>query len=40
MAINSDFGAGWTPRLLSILRIVTGFIYMLHGSAKVLHVPH
>ncbi|MDQ6619730.1 MAG: DoxX family protein [Pseudomonadota bacterium] len=29
----------WAPRMLSVLRIVTGFIFMLHGTAKILHVP-
>jgi putative oxidoreductase len=29
----------WAPRMLSILRIVTAFIFLLHGSAKILHVP-
>ena len=30
----------WAPRLLSALRIVTAFLFMMHGSAKILHVPH
>jgi putative oxidoreductase len=30
----------WTPRLLSVLRIVTAFLFVMHGSAKVLHFPH
>jgi putative oxidoreductase len=25
---------------LSVLRIVTAFLFMVHGSAKLLHVPH
>jgi putative oxidoreductase len=25
---------------LSVLRIVTAFLFMAHGSAKILHVPH
>jgi putative oxidoreductase len=29
----------WTPRVLSVLRIVTAFLFMMHGSAKILHVP-
>jgi putative oxidoreductase len=30
----------WAPRALSVLRIVTAFLFMVHGSAKLLHVPH
>src|SRR6266496_977740 len=30
----------WAPRLLSVLRIVTAFLFMMHGAAKVLHVPY
>jgi putative oxidoreductase len=30
----------WAPRALSVLRIVTAFLFMMHGSAKLLHVPH
>src|SRR3954454_22200060 len=26
--------AGWTPRLLSVLRIITGFLLMPHGAQK------
>ena len=37
---DRDFFAIWTPRLQSILRIVAGGLFMLHGSAKLLHVPH
>ena len=29
----------WTPRLLSILRIVAAFLYLLHGSQKLLGIP-
>jgi len=32
--------APWTPRVLSILRIVSAYLFMLHGSAKLLHIPH
>lgn len=35
-----SFFATWSPRLLSVLRIVTGFLYTQHGMAKLLHVPH
>lgn len=30
----------WAPRMLSVLRIVTAFLFLCHGSAKLLHVPH
>ena len=30
----------WTPRLLSVLRIVAGLLFVEHGSAKLLHFPH
>ncbi len=29
----------WTPRLLSILRVVTGFVFMEHGTQKLFHFP-
>ena len=30
----------WSPILLSILRIVTAFMFFQHGSAKLFHIPH
>lgn len=30
----------WTPRILGILRIVTGLLFMQHGAAKLFGVPH
>jgi putative oxidoreductase len=33
------FPASWAPRLLSILRIVTGLMFMLHGAQKLLGFP-
>jgi putative oxidoreductase len=30
----------WRDTVLSILRIVTAFLFLLHGTAKILHVPH
>jgi DoxX len=38
-----DFAAlrpAWEPRILSILRIVVGVLYMEHGLAKILDFPH
>ena len=34
------FLAPWTPRMLGILRIVIGFLFLQHGSAKLLGIPH
>ena len=30
----------WTARALSLLRLVTAYLYLQHGTAKLLHVPH
>jgi hypothetical protein len=30
----------WEPRVLSILRIMVGLLYMEHGTAKILDFPH
>ena len=30
----------WSPRLLGVLRIVTGLLFLQHGSAKLLGIPH
>ena len=34
------FLAPWMPRVLGILRIVIGFLFLQHGSAKLLGMPH
>jgi putative oxidoreductase len=31
--------ADWTPRLLSVLRIVTAFLFVEHGTQKLLGLP-
>jgi putative oxidoreductase len=31
--------ANWTPRLLSVLRIVSAFLFMAHGTQKWLNFP-
>jgi putative oxidoreductase len=30
----------WAPQALSLLRVITAFLYIQHGTAKLLHVPH
>jgi len=38
--MNFDaLGAAWAPRLLSILRIMTGLLFLQHGTAKLLKIP-
>ena len=32
-------GTTWAPRLLSVLRIMAGLLYMTHGIAKLLKYP-
>jgi len=40
MALDKGFFDTWTPRGLATLRIVTAFLFLQHGTAKLLHVPH
>jgi putative oxidoreductase len=37
---NRELFTLWSPRVLSILRIVTALLFMQHGTAKLFHVPH
>jgi putative oxidoreductase len=30
----------WAPRILGVLRIVTGYLFFWHGSAKLFGIPH
>ena len=37
---NKDiFFASWTPRLLGVLRIITGFLFIAHGTQKLVNYP-
>src|SRR5258705_10850714 len=38
MAIDKAFYELWTPRILSVLRIVTGYLMLTHGTAKIFHI--
>ncbi len=35
----SNLPAGWTPYLQSVLRIVTGLLFLEHGTGKLLGFP-
>ena len=37
--LNAQFCTKWTPYVLGLLRIVTGFLFLQHGSAKLLGWP-
>jgi putative oxidoreductase len=39
MANQSSFDSRWSPRFLSVLRIVTAFLFMQHGGQKLLGFP-
>ena len=38
--MDQAFHDRWTPRAQAALRIVVGYLYIQHGTAKLLHVPH
>jgi len=40
MSMASYLRTNWAPRILSILRIVSAYLFMLHGSSKILHIPY
>ena len=40
MKLEQNFVDSWSPRLLSVLRIVAGLLFLQHGSAKLLAFPH
>jgi putative oxidoreductase len=37
---STAFATSWAPRLLSVLRIVAGVLFVEHGLAKLLHFPN
>jgi putative oxidoreductase len=39
MADMGSFYARWTPRFLSVLRIITAFLLMAHGAQKLFGFP-
>jgi putative oxidoreductase len=36
----TPFQATWAPRALAVLRIITGYLFIWHGTAKLFQVPH
>lgn len=35
----NTFLTAWSPRILSVLRIITGFLFLWHGSQKLFAFP-
>jgi len=40
VASSPSFVESWSPPLLSLLRIVAAYLFLLHGTAKLLGFPH
>jgi len=40
MALNETFFSTWTPRAQALLRIVTAYLFIAHGTAKLFGTPH
>ena len=40
MRLNNAFYTTWTPRAQGLLRIVTAYLFLTHGTAKLLGMPH
>lgn len=40
MTSATSFQATWAPRALGALRIVAGYLFIAHGTAKLLGAPH
>ena len=40
MELDQRFFDTWNPRALAALRLVAAFLYLQHGTAKLLHLPH
>jgi putative oxidoreductase len=40
MALDRNLAETWSPRVLGIVRIVVGLLFLTHGSAKLLGIPH
>ena len=40
MTIDNAFFEAWRPRALAVLRIITAYLLIPHGTAKLLRRPH
>ena len=40
MTLDSAFFETWRPRALAVLRIVTAYLFITHGTAKLFGIPH
>ena len=40
MTLGTAFFETWRPRALAVLRIVTAYLFITHGTAKLFGVPH
>jgi putative oxidoreductase len=40
MALDPAFFAAWRPRALAAFRIVTAYLFMTHGTAKLFGLPY
>jgi len=40
MALDTVFFETWRPRALAVLRIVTAYLFVTHGTAKLFGIPH
>ena len=40
MAIDHAFLEMWRPRALAVLRIITAYLFMAHGTAKLFGMPY
>jgi len=40
VALDTAFFETWRPRALAVLRIVTAYLFITHGTAKLLGIPH
>ena len=38
--MNPNFVSTWNPRALAALRIVTAYLFVQHGTSKLLGLPH